>query len=265
MLTRAFCILSVLGALAIQAAPASAQTFDLTGFWKSNTAVEVYRVRQIDNRFYWMVDGIPQRGYANVFVGLISGNMIVGQWVDMPGSPRLGNSTTTLALRIESNDRFVKQSETGSPYNGSIWTRVSSPTVAPPVNTSSNTTTSVIPPVVAPPTIDPNARPTDWDSRPQFDAINSGQLKIGQSAIYNCPAMPPNRQAAARVWGTGPYDSSSFICDAALHSGVITAQGGSFTVTVTGPLAPSRAGEFKNGVESFPLGFATQNSISFSR
>lgn len=259
MFIRAFCILSVLGALAMQAAPASAQTFNLTGFWRSNTAVEVYRIRQMDNILYWTVDGTAQGGYVNVFVGIISGNTIVGQWVDMPGSPRLENRNMTLALRIESNDRFVKQSESGAPYNGSIWTRVSGSPVVPPVNLPTT------PPVVLPP-VGPPGAPVTWDTRPQFDALNSGQLKIGQSTRYSCPPMPPNRQPGARVWGTGPYDSSSFTCDAAVHAGVITAaQGGNFTVTVTGPLAPTRSGELKNGVESFPVGFATQNSISFSR
>ena len=72
MLTRAFRTLPALAALALLPAPAAAQTFDLTGIWKLNTGIELYRLRQVDNRLYWMVDGTPQRGYVNLFVGLIS-------------------------------------------------------------------------------------------------------------------------------------------------------------------------------------------------
>src|SRR6185436_10806442 len=114
----------LLPALALVAPSLPAQTFDLTGIWKSNTAIELYRVRQIENRLYWTVDGTPQRGYVNVFVGFISGTTITGHWVNMPGSPRLETKPATLVLKIESNDRFVKVSESGYVYNGSVWTRV---------------------------------------------------------------------------------------------------------------------------------------------
>jgi len=124
--------LRCLAALLLVAPSLPAQTFDLTGIWKTNTAIEIYRIRQIENRLYWVVDGTPQRGYVNVFVGLISGTTVTGYWVDMPGSPRLQNRPATLVLRIESNDRFVKVSESGFLYNGSVWTRVSGAVTPPP-------------------------------------------------------------------------------------------------------------------------------------
>ena len=80
---------------------------------------------------YWIVDGTSQGSFVNLAYGEISGNTITGIWVDLPGSPSLGGGNLT--LRIESNDRFVKVSES-SYYGAQEWTRVGSSAGSGPVS-----------------------------------------------------------------------------------------------------------------------------------
>ena len=99
------------------------QSIDLTGLWRDDTGGgAVYRLRQVGNWLYWLVDGTPKGSYVNISYGQISGNTITGMWVDMPGSPTLSGGTLT--LRIESNDRLVKVGTSG--YGAQAWIRVSS-------------------------------------------------------------------------------------------------------------------------------------------
>jgi hypothetical protein len=98
-----------------------AQTYDLTGYWESNDGA-VYRFRQVDNKLFWTVDHRPT--VINVFYGIIAGETITGSWADVPGGNRQGNGT--IALRIESNERIIKISESGK-YGGTFWQRVGEP------------------------------------------------------------------------------------------------------------------------------------------
>lgn len=112
----------VLGALALSAPAARSQSFDLTGIWRTDTASSTqyvqYRLRQVGNKLYWATDDLPR--VINVFNGTISGDTITGDWIDLPGGEL--QNTGTLSLRIESNDRFIKLSES-IPYGASIWIR----------------------------------------------------------------------------------------------------------------------------------------------
>jgi hypothetical protein len=75
--------------------------------------------------------------------------------------------------------------------------------------------------------------------------------------------MPANRPPGARVWGNGSYVTSSFTCDAALHAGVITAEGGTFIVTIAGAQGSFAGGE-RNGVTSYPYEASQPSSLTFS-
>ncbi len=97
-----------------------AQPFDLTGFWQNPGGSAIYRVRQIGNDVYWMVDGTAVGSYANVFFGQISGNTLTGTWVDLPGSPNLGGGN--LSLQMQSNDYFIKVGES-TLYAAQEWRR----------------------------------------------------------------------------------------------------------------------------------------------
>lgn len=89
----------------------------LTGEWKDDNGA-CYKIRQIDNRIYWSMDGSPR--VINVFTGYIAGNYITGTWADVPGGD-LQNSGT-LSLRIDNNNQMtvIGQSRT---YGGSVLTR----------------------------------------------------------------------------------------------------------------------------------------------
>lgn len=120
---------SAQGAGATPTVPVS-QSGDLTGLWLDDTGGgAVYRVRQIGNQFYWIVDGTPRGSYVNMAFGTISGGVMTGQWVDLPGSPTLQNGR--LDLRIESNNRMVKLSTSGQ-YSAQVWTRQGSTVAVAP-------------------------------------------------------------------------------------------------------------------------------------
>jgi hypothetical protein len=96
-----------------------AQSYDLTGIWRDELG-QTMPVRQIGNTVYWSLDARPHA--INVFVGTLSENTISGKWADLPGGQMQGGGTLT--LRVVSNGRFVKVSESSGPYAGSVWERV---------------------------------------------------------------------------------------------------------------------------------------------
>lgn len=99
---------------------APAQSYNLTGMWRDNNAV-ITRVRQIGNDVYW---GHSEEGTPHIFWGIMSGNMIVGHWVDLPGNPNLREEApASLLLRVESNDHFVGVVGSRS-FGAREWVRV---------------------------------------------------------------------------------------------------------------------------------------------
>jgi hypothetical protein len=89
----------------------------LTGEWSDNNG-SCYKIRQIGNQVFWHMDGSPR--VMNVFVGYIAGNIITGEWADLPGGSMQGNGF--LSLRIESQNRMTKIDQSGN-YGGTVWTR----------------------------------------------------------------------------------------------------------------------------------------------
>src|SRR6266851_3375642 len=124
MARTALALLLFLGVIRPPVAPG--QSFDLTGFWQDEHGTR-YRLRHVGSELYWYMDGAPR--VVNVFAGTIAGREVTGTWADLPGG-ELRNSGQ-LALRIESNDRFVKVGESQS-YGGSVWTRQGTAAVVPP-------------------------------------------------------------------------------------------------------------------------------------
>jgi hypothetical protein len=102
------------------------QSIDLTGLWTDPAATSArYRIRQVGNQIYWSLDDLPH--VANVFQGTLQGDIITGQWVDLPGG-EFQTGMGTLVLHVESNDRLVKIGES-SPYGiappaGTVWVRI---------------------------------------------------------------------------------------------------------------------------------------------
>lgn len=95
---------------------------DLTGYWISESGA-LHFVRQIGAKVYWSVEFLPR--VRNVYAGTIDGSAITGTWVDLPGG-EIETGTGTLVLRIESNDRLSKISDSPA-YDAGVWTRVGRP------------------------------------------------------------------------------------------------------------------------------------------
>ena len=100
---------------------------NLTGFWQDNAGGK-FAIRQVGNQIFWLDDSRPK--YVNSLFGTISGNTIHAQWADLPGGTM--QHSGTLDLRVESNDRMVKTGSTGTPFGGSVFTRVGASTAASP-------------------------------------------------------------------------------------------------------------------------------------
>lgn len=79
-----------------------------------------------------------------------------------------------------------------------------------------------------------------------------------ESLICGCSA---EATGAGTVWGTETYTDDSGICRAAMHAGVIDAEGGNVTVNIVGGL-DSYTGSEANGVESRDYG-AWSGSFEF--
>ena len=83
---------------------------------------------------------------------------------------------------------------------------------------------------------------------------------IGQQFTFNCPAAPSN-VLLRRVTGTDLYAFSSVICQAAVHAGAITMDGGLVTVRMN-PAEKKLVGSVRNGIESHD-GSSGLSAISF--
>ena len=98
----------------------SGASMDLTGVWNCDDGGKYY-IRQLGTDVWWYGELDPNTpSWSNVMRGTISGNMIEGEWSDVPkGSVmQYGN----LALQIESGNKLVALSKTGG-FSGSVWTR----------------------------------------------------------------------------------------------------------------------------------------------
>jgi hypothetical protein len=99
----------------------SAQTYNLTGYWKSDVG-GCYQIRQNGNEVFWSGGPIGASAH-NVFHGAVAGNTLTGLWYDLPANTYQAFGAS-LSARIENNNKIVKVSESG-PYRASTWTRTS--------------------------------------------------------------------------------------------------------------------------------------------
>ncbi len=227
MARTALALLLFLGVIRPPVAPG--QSFDLTGFWQDEHGTR-YRLRHVGSELYWYMDGAPR--VVNVFAGTIAGREVTGTWADLPGG-ELRNSGQ-LALRIESNDRFVKVGESQS-YGGSVWTRQGTAAVVPPPA--------------------PAAAGASWGTN-----ATAFRGQNGRRVTYLCPPGG----APGNVWGTDVYTDDSSVCTAAVHAGLISlAGGGAVEIEIRSGL-PGYLGSSRNGVSSSGYG-AWHASYVFTR
>lgn len=92
---------------------------DLTGYWRDDNDA-LYRMRRLGDRLYWSMQGCPR--VINVFTGTIAGDIVTGEWADLPGGQLQGSGT--IALVIESGDQLLKIGQNGN-YGATRWTRIS--------------------------------------------------------------------------------------------------------------------------------------------
>jgi hypothetical protein len=255
-----------------------AQSSDLSGLWVDDTGGgAIYRVRQVGNKFYWSVDATSKGSFVNVYYGEISGNMINGEWVDLPGSPSLGGGRLT--LRIESNDRLVKAAASG-PYGARAWMRMGSSSSKGSGggniaggNTSVGGTTggsssgdntgsgsgagggnSTGGGVTSNNTGGGTGNTTGNNSGGGAGTISTATpIKWDSTAVdyrdqfgkYFTFICPPNGNLTA-IWGTDTYTQDSSICTAAVHAGKITRRsGGKVTIRIARPI-PEYAATLRN-------------------
>jgi hypothetical protein len=69
--------------------------------------------------------------------------------------------------------------------------------------------------------------------------------EVGKSFIIKCPASCN----MGTVWGTDAYTTDSSLCMAAIHAGVIKAEGGDVKVTIKAGMGEYK-GSDRNGVKS---------------
>jgi hypothetical protein len=72
---------------------------------------------------------------------------------------------------------------------------------------------------------------------------------VGQVFVFRCPSFYPNYP----VWGTGIYSGGSSICNASLHIGAISQNGGVVKVKILGSQSRFRQSQ-RNGVLSQSYG-----------
>lgn len=99
----------------------------------------------------------------------------------------------------------------------------------------------------------------DWDAR--FTQTGLAQLNmIGQRFAFTCPKAP-ERMLARRIVGTDKYAYATVVCQAAVHAGVITPEGGDVLVQME-PKDLALVGSIRNGVETFN-GPSGERSLTF--
>jgi hypothetical protein len=103
---------------------------DLTGTWLSDDG-GLYYLRQAGNTLWWAgVSTESPRGlndfhlglrWSNVFRGQLSGNVIDGEWADVPKGTILQSGHLTL---VATSTAELRQSTATGGFGGKLWTRI---------------------------------------------------------------------------------------------------------------------------------------------
>ncbi len=100
---------------------------NMTGYYKANDGGHYY-VRHIGTNIYWFGEH-PSGIWANVFKGKLDGNIINGQFYDVPKGKIKGYGS----LKLSVNSAATKITKiTGSNFGGSVWTKMAKPSSLPP-------------------------------------------------------------------------------------------------------------------------------------
>ncbi len=97
---------------------------DLTGTYKADDG-GTYYLKQLGTDLVWVgVSSNDGHDWTNVFVGKVNGNMINGNWADVPRGHSQGTGTLSLKFTVsEFNISIQKTADTGG-FSGSKWQKV---------------------------------------------------------------------------------------------------------------------------------------------
>ena len=98
-----------------------------------------------------------------------------------------------------------------------------------------------------------------WDTKFTATGFANRDL-VGQRFTFNCPTAPSNFRPRL-IYGTDSYAFHSRVCQAAVHAGKITKDGGMVTVQLD-PGVANLVGSIRNGIETKD-GQSSDRSISF--
>lgn len=95
----------------------------LTGRWNADDG-GIYYIHQAGSKVYWLGQSRDQHiqgaSWSNVFIGNIVGDLIHGEWGDVPYG--VNYNYGRLSLKIENPYRLVALYKTGG-FFGSLWNR----------------------------------------------------------------------------------------------------------------------------------------------
>jgi hypothetical protein len=97
---------------------------NLTGAWGADD-IGTYYLHQIGNTLWWLGLSRDQgRTFANVFHGTVAGQVIKGDWIDVPMglAPMLGNGSLTLSGGNQSTE-LLKIAQAGV-FGALTWTKL---------------------------------------------------------------------------------------------------------------------------------------------
>ncbi len=114
-----------LGCPAPTDADASPDPASLTGRWSADDGARYY-LHQVGDCLWWagLSDAGSGTDFTNVAVGRVDGETIELEWADVPRGRILGGGTLTLRMEGSPPNRLTKQSETGTGFEATTWTRL---------------------------------------------------------------------------------------------------------------------------------------------
>ena len=102
----------------------------LTGMWRADDG-GVYFLRQIDDVLWWVGlsqgDALyPGLHFCNVFHAKVTGQIVTGEWSDVPRGTTSNRGTMTLTFVDGNPQLLLRKPETGDGFSGSRWWRPAS-------------------------------------------------------------------------------------------------------------------------------------------
>lgn len=96
---------------------------DLTGTWGGDDG-GIYYLRQIDNAVWWIgLDGADGRNFSNVFHGTREGDLITGQWSDVPRGGAMNSGSLTIEIVQTPRGVQLRKREGTGGFGGTTWFR----------------------------------------------------------------------------------------------------------------------------------------------